>query len=158
MIEKNYQKLRKKKLHENQSQHNIEKNYQKLRKKVTWKPVTTQRNPETTISDLKRTYQRGFAFALRQILIKFHIHCAGKWHTSVDAHFDGPIADGSDCAADETNQGCSRVPKLAIHTSALRYAEATSPGLSLTLPPVYSWLKSNYMRISVQTDTNVQTL
>ncbi len=38
---------------------------------------------------------------------------------SASAHFDGPTADGSSHTAHETNQGCSRAPKLAIHTSAL---------------------------------------
>ncbi len=110
------------------------------KKNLPENPVATQRNPETTISNLKRTYWCGSVFTLRQILIKFHIYCAQMWHTLVGVHFDGLTADGSGHAVHEANQGFSCAPKLAVHTSALRGAEAASLRFGLTLPLVYSWL------------------
>ncbi len=56
------------------------------------------------------------------------------------AHFDGPTADGLDHTAHEANRGCSCVPKLAVHTSALRRPEAASFGVRLTSTQVYSRL------------------
>ncbi len=59
---------------------------------------------------------------------------------SADVHFDGPTVDGSGCAAHKANQGCSCTPILAVHTSALRYAEAASFDVRLALAQVYSGL------------------
>ncbi len=59
---------------------------------------------------------------------------------SVGALFDGPTANGSDCTACEANQGYSHAPKLAVHTSALRHAEAASFDGRLASAQVYSRL------------------
>ncbi len=60
--------------------------------------------------------------------------------TLAGAHFDGPTANGSGCAAHEANRGCSHMMKLAIYTSASHHTEAALFDARLAVVQVYSRL------------------